>query len=41
LAQNKNILIQLYNPGPKGTYQIKLRVPSADLNIVGSNNQAI
>ncbi len=41
LSQNKTILIQLYNPGPKGTYQIKLKVPKLDLSILSIGNQAI
>ena len=33
LAQNKTILIQFYNPGPKGTYQINIKVPKTNLNL--------
>ena len=34
-------MIQLYNPGPKGTYQIKLKVPKFDFKVIDANNQAI
>ena len=41
LAQNKTILIQLYNPGPKGTYQVKIKVPKTDLSILTVGNQVV
>lgn len=41
LAQNKTILIQLYNPGPKATNQIKIKVPKTDLNVWTIGNQAV
>jgi hypothetical protein len=36
--KNKTILVGLYNPGPKGTYTIRLKIPPVPLTIVGSNN---
>ncbi len=41
MDQNKTILLQLYNAGSKGTYQVKIKVPSSDMSIVGANNQPI
>lgn len=37
---NKNIMLNLHNPGSKDTYQIKIRVPEHEFNIVSptSNN---
>ena len=35
------MLVSLYNPGSKGTYQIRLRVPGKDLQVVNQKNVAI
>ena len=34
-------MVNLYNPGTKGTYQVKINVPEVDLRIVNSKNEAI
>lgn len=31
----------MYNPGPAGTYPIKIRVPNHDLNVIGLNGTTI
>ena len=36
LATNKSVLVSLYNPGPKGTYTIRLKVEEQELNIISS-----
>lgn len=35
------MLVSFYNPGSKGTYPIRLRVPPRELNIVGQDNSPI
>ena len=35
------MLVNLLNPGAKGTYEIKINIPAYDMNIVGLNNQLI
>jgi hypothetical protein len=34
-------LVSLYNPGPKDTYSIRIKVPPKELDLVISNNQTI
>ena len=41
LNEGQKVLVSLYNPGSKGIYPIRLRVPSKDLNIVDQNNKAV
>ena len=37
----EKVLVSFYNPGSKGTYPIRLRVPNKDLNVVSQTNTAI
>jgi len=41
LNAGKTVLVSFYNPGAKGTYPIKLKVPPKELNIVSQNNSNI
>ena len=41
LSDGKNVIVSLYNPGGKGTYLIRLRVPALELNILSQANKAI
>ena len=41
LNDGQKVLGSLYNPGSKGTYPIRLRVPSKDLNVIDQSNKAI
>ena len=41
LNEGQKVLVSLYNPGSKGIYPIRLRVPSKDLNIVDQNNKSV
>lgn len=41
LSSGKTVLVNFYNPGSKGTYQIRLKVPSKALNIVSITNTNI
>jgi hypothetical protein len=41
LASNKSVLLNLYNPGAKGTYSIRIKIDEREINIIGSNNTAI
>ena len=34
LTAGKTALVSLYNPGAKGTYTIRLKVPNKELNVV-------
>ena len=35
------MLVNFYNPGPKGTFPIRLRVPQKDINVVYQSNRVI
>ena len=41
MSANQTVLVNLYNPGAKGTYQVKISVPLYDLKIVGIDNKLI
>ena len=41
LSKGKTVLVSFYNPGSKGTFPIRLRVPPQDLNILSKTNTAI
>ena len=41
LSAGKTVIVALYNPGAKGTYPIKLRVPSMDLDIIAQDNSKV
>lgn len=41
LDANKSVLLQMYNPGPKGTYQVYIKVDERAMNIVSSNGSTI
>ena len=41
LNDGKNVLVSLYNPGSKGTYPIRLRVPPRNLTVLSSSNSLI
>ncbi len=41
LSEGQKVLVSFYNPGSKGTYPIRLRVPARELNIVSQTNTAI
>lgn len=41
LSNGEKVMVSLYNPGSKGIYSIRLRVPAADLNIVNHENSAV
>eukprot|EP00178_Gracilaria_changii_P009112 TRINITY_DN26950_c0_g1_i2.p2 TRINITY_DN26950_c0_g1~~TRINITY_DN26950_c0_g1_i2.p2 ORF type:complete len:117 (+),score=15.73 TRINITY_DN26950_c0_g1_i2:154-504(+) len=38
LSQGDKVLVSLHNPGSKGTYPIRLRVPRSDLQVVNQKN---
>ena len=41
ISDGQKVLISFYNPGSKGTYPIRLKVPPKQLNIVSQSNAAI
>jgi hypothetical protein len=41
LLAGKSVLVSLYNPGPKGTYTVKLKVPPKELNVVRQSNMNV
>jgi alpha-mannosidase/alpha-mannosidase II/lysosomal alpha-mannosidase len=41
LKDGKKVIVNFYNPGSKGTYPIRLRVPATELNVVSQSNSAI
>lgn len=41
INKGEKILVNFYNPGAKGTYPIRLRVPPKDINIVFQSNRQI
>jgi hypothetical protein len=41
LNAGKTVLVSFYNPGSKGTYPVRLRVPPKDLNVLGQDNLPI
>jgi len=41
LSAGEKVLVSLYNPGSKGTYSIRLRVPAKDLQVVSHKNEPI
>lgn len=41
LNQNQTVLVNLLNPGAKGTYEIRMVIPANNIKIVGANNQLI
>ncbi len=41
IIANKSVILSLYNPGAKGIYQIKVNVPSHELNVVNIKNANI
>lgn len=41
LTAGKTVLVSLYNPGAKGTYTIRLKVPNKELNVVSQTNTSI
>lgn len=41
LNAGKTVLVSFYNPGAKGSYPIKLKVPAKQLNIASQTNQNI
>lgn len=38
---DKNVLLQLYNPGPEGEYPIRVKIAPRNMSIKGVNNQNI
>lgn len=41
LLSGKTVLVSLYNPGARGMYPIRLKVPAKELNIVTQSNDSI
>ena len=41
LTAGKTVLVNLYNPGAKGTYTIRLKVPNKELNVVSQTNASL
>jgi len=41
LKSGKSVLVNFYNPGSKGNYQIRLKAPPQELNIVSVSNSAV
>jgi hypothetical protein len=41
LTEGQKVLVSLNNPGAKGTYHIRLRVPNKDLNVISQTNEKI
>lgn len=41
LDANKTVLLNMYNPGSKGTYEVKIKIDEKTLNIVSSNGSTI
>lgn len=41
LNAGQKVLVSLYNPGSKGSYPVRLRVPPRELNVVGQDNSLI
>ena len=41
INKGEKMLVNFYNPGPKGTFPIRLRVPQKDINIVYQSNRVI
>jgi hypothetical protein len=41
LKSGKAVLVNFYNPGSKGTYQIRLKAPPQELSIVSVSNSAV
>jgi len=35
------VLVNLLNPGAKGTYEIKINIPAFDIKIIGLSNQLV
>lgn len=41
IAGGKTVLVNFYNPGAKGSFNVRIKVPSHELNIVSSKNTNI
>lgn len=41
LTAGKTVLVSLYNPGAKGTYTIRLKVPNKELNVISQTNASL